>query len=108
MYDLIQMLNHLLLDFITFINEKSKELCAYVIILHVLKIDRVHGYWFCKRLLVLIETAIIVFNDKLHSCQYERNRWDWQIYQDVHTRRQNKSKHVQRIESSKCYTNTNY
>jgi len=22
-------------------------LCAYVIVLHVLKIDRVHGYWFC-------------------------------------------------------------
>jgi len=44
MYDLIQILNHLLLDYITFINEKSKELCAYVIILHVLKIDRVHGY----------------------------------------------------------------
>jgi len=32
MYDLIQILNHLLLDFITFINENSKELCAYVII----------------------------------------------------------------------------
>ena len=48
-----------------------------------------------------------VFNDKLHSCQYARNRWDWQIYQDVHTRRQNKSKHVQQIESSKCYTKTN-
>jgi len=44
MYALIQILNHLLLDFICFINEKSKELCAYVIILHVLKIDRVHGY----------------------------------------------------------------
>jgi len=44
MYDLIQILNHLLLDYITLINEKSKELCAYVIILHVLKIDRVHGY----------------------------------------------------------------
>ena len=44
MYALIQILNHLLLDFITFINTKSKELCAYVIILHVLKIDRVHGY----------------------------------------------------------------
>ena len=56
-YDLIQMLNHLLLDVITFINEKSKELCAYVIILHVLTIDRVHGYGFCKRLLVLIETV---------------------------------------------------
>ena len=26
-------------------------------LLHVLKIDRVHGYWFCKRLLVLIETV---------------------------------------------------
>ena len=46
-----------LLDFITFINGQSKELCAYVIILHVLTIDRVHGYWFCKRLLVLIETV---------------------------------------------------
>ena len=44
MYDLIQILNHILLDFITFINEKSKELCGHVIILHVLKIDRVHGY----------------------------------------------------------------
>ena len=44
MYALIQILNHLLLDFKTFINAKSKELCAYVIILHVLKIDRVHGY----------------------------------------------------------------
>jgi len=43
-YDLIQMLNHLLLDVITFINEKSKELCVYAIILHVLTIDRVHGY----------------------------------------------------------------
>ena len=44
LYALIQILNHLLLDFICFINEKSKELCAYVIILHVLKTDRVHGY----------------------------------------------------------------
>ena len=44
--DLIQILNHLLLNFITFINEKSKELCANVIIIHVLKIDRVHRYWF--------------------------------------------------------------
>ena len=44
MCDLIQILNHHLLDFITFINEKSKELCAYAIILHVLKIDCVHGY----------------------------------------------------------------
>ena len=44
MYDLIQILNDLLLDFITFINEKSKELCAYVIIIHVLTIDRVHGH----------------------------------------------------------------
>ena len=44
MYDLFQILNHLLLDFITLINEKSKELCAYVIILNVLKIYRVHGY----------------------------------------------------------------
>jgi len=58
MYDLFQILNHLLLDFITLINEKSKELCAYVIILNVLKIYRVHGYWFCKRLLVLIETVL--------------------------------------------------
>ena len=57
MYDLIQISNHLLLDFITFINEKSKELCVYVIILHVLKIDRVHGYSFCKGLLVLIQTV---------------------------------------------------
>ena len=57
MYALIQILNHLLLDFITFINAKSKELCAYVIILHVLKIDRVHGYRFYKRSLVLIETV---------------------------------------------------
>jgi len=57
MYALAQILNHLLLDVITFINEKSKELCTYVITLHVLKIDRVHGYWFCKRLLVLIETV---------------------------------------------------
>jgi len=31
--------------------------CAYVIILHVLKIYRIHGYWFSKRLLVLIETV---------------------------------------------------
>jgi len=31
--------------------------CAYVIILHVLTIDRIHGYGFCKRLLVLIETV---------------------------------------------------
>ena len=54
MYDLIQISNHLLLDFITFINEKSKELCVYVIILHVLKLDRVHGYSFCKGLMVLI------------------------------------------------------
>ena len=54
MYDLFQILNHLLLDFITLINEKSKELCAYVIILHVLKKDRVHGYSFCKGLMVLI------------------------------------------------------
>jgi len=44
MYDLFQILNLLLLVFITLINEKSKELCAYVIILHVLKIYRVHGY----------------------------------------------------------------
>ena len=43
--DLIQILNHLL-DFITFINEKSKEMCAYFIIIHVLKIDCVHRYWF--------------------------------------------------------------
>ena len=42
MYDLIQILNHLL-NFITFINEKSKELCAYIILLHVLKIDCVHA-----------------------------------------------------------------
>ena len=34
---LIQILNHLLLDVLTFINEKSKEMCAYVIILHVIK-----------------------------------------------------------------------
>jgi len=40
-------LNHLLLDFITFINENSKQLCAYVIMLHVLKTDRVHGYMYC-------------------------------------------------------------
>jgi len=55
MYDLIQISNHLLLEFIT--SATSKELCAYVSILHVSKIDRVHGYWFCKRLLVLIETV---------------------------------------------------
>jgi len=36
MYDLIQILNHILLDCITIINEKSKELCGHVIILHVL------------------------------------------------------------------------
>ena len=52
---MIQILNHLLLDSINFINEKIKELCANVIILHVFIIDRVHGYWFC--LLVLIETV---------------------------------------------------
>jgi len=46
MFDLIQILNRLLLDYIILINEKSKELCAYPIILHVLKIDRVHGYCF--------------------------------------------------------------
>jgi len=40
---MIQIFNHLLLDLITFINEKSKELCAYVIIHHVLKIDPVRG-----------------------------------------------------------------
>ena len=43
MYALAQILNHLLLDVITFINEKSKELCAYVSILNVLKMDCVHG-----------------------------------------------------------------
>jgi len=57
MFDLIQILNHLILDFKTFSNEKSMELCVYVIILHVLKKDHVHGYWLCKRLLVLIETV---------------------------------------------------
>jgi len=41
---MIQILNHLLLDSINFINEKIKELCANVIILHVFIIDRVHGY----------------------------------------------------------------
>ena len=46
MFDLIQILNRLVLDYIILINEKSKELCAYPIILHVLKIDRVHGYCF--------------------------------------------------------------
>ena len=44
MFDLIQILNHLILDFKTFSNEKSMELCVYVIILHVLKKDHVHGY----------------------------------------------------------------
>jgi len=50
---MIQILNNLLLDFITFINEKSKELCAYVFILHVLEIDFVYAdmdfvnvYWY--------------------------------------------------------------
>jgi len=51
-YDLIQILNHLLLYFLTLLMRN-----AYVIIFHVLKIDRVHRYWFCKRFLVLIETV---------------------------------------------------
>jgi len=49
MFDLIQILNHLLLDVLTFINEKSKELCAYVIILHVIK----NKNRSCTRILIL-------------------------------------------------------
>ena len=82
---MIQILNNLLLDFITFINEKSKELCAYVFILHVLEIDCVRGYGFCKRLLVLIKTVPCkrfgLSQDCSNYCTRPRKEtemlWDW-------------------------------